>query len=96
MADEQQFHTLPHPAKNNFPGSDAEATPGLGGAPNLAHLHQQAQDVLGGRGGNPHITDANLEPPKSREELQRLQAQLNDDNAASRPGSSMEGSAGEL
>ncbi|BGP42834.1 hypothetical protein JCM10450v2_006950 [Rhodotorula kratochvilovae] len=94
MADEQEFKIQPHPAKSNFPGSDAEATPGLGGAPNLAHLHQQ--DALGGRGGNPHITDAKLEQPKSHDELQRLQAQLNDRAAESRPGSSMEGSAGEL
>lgn len=70
---------------------DADA--GLGGAPNLAHLHEG--NPLGGRGANPHVTDAKLEQPKSRDELRSLQAQLNDD-APSRPGSSMEGSAGEL
>jgi len=68
---------------------------GLGSAPNLAHLHD---NPLGGRGGNPHVTGAKLEEPKSRDELKSLQAQLNDNSGAeqSRPGSSMEGSAGEL
>ncbi|GAA5995585.1 uncharacterized protein JCM10292_005266 [Rhodotorula paludigena] len=92
---EQQFKIQPH-----FPGSDAESTPGLGSAPNLAHLHQQ--DPTGGRGANPHIVDektaSSLGPPKSRDELQRIQAQLNDEERPqmSRPNSSMEGNAGEL
>ncbi|GAA5836972.1 hypothetical protein JCM9279_007721 [Rhodotorula babjevae] len=95
MSDDSEFKIQPHPAKSNFPGSDAEATPGLGSAPNLAHLHD---NPLGGRGDNPHVTGAKLEEPKSRDELKSLQAQLNDNSGAeqSRPGSSMEGSAGEL
>ncbi|GAA5901714.1 hypothetical protein JCM5296_005387 [Sporobolomyces johnsonii] len=84
-SEEQQFTIQPHPAKDNyapFPGSDAEATPGLGSAPNLAHLHQAQQDPTGGRGSNPHIisqeTAEGLEQPKSREELQALSAKLNE------------------
>lgn len=80
--------------------SRISAPSGLGSAPNLAHLHQQ--DPTGGRGANPHIVDektaSSLGPPKSRDELQRIQAQLNDDERPqmSRPNSSMEGNAGEL
>ncbi|BGP27067.1 hypothetical protein JCM10295v2_006029 [Rhodotorula toruloides] len=90
---EQEFTIQPHPAKDNvsppnFPGSDAEATPGLGGAPTLQHLHDpsRAENVFGGRGNAPHVPDndklQNLEQPKSREELRKLQASLNEEGAA--------------
>lgn len=52
---------------------------GLGGAPNLAHLHKE--NPMGGRGDQPHIVSneiaQGLEKPKSKEELQELSAQLN-------------------
>ncbi|BGP34751.1 hypothetical protein JCM10296v2_006573 [Rhodotorula toruloides] len=90
---EQEFTIQPHPAKDNvpppnFPGSDAEATPGLGGAPTLQHLHDPSrpENIMGGRGNAPHVPDndklQNLEQPKSREELRKLQASLNEEGAA--------------
>ncbi|KDE06499.1 hypothetical protein MVLG_03151 [Microbotryum lychnidis-dioicae p1A1 Lamole] len=80
---EQEFKIQPHPTKDNiapsFPGSDAEGTAGLGGAPNLAHLHK-AQDPTQARG--PHVPKdeiaMKLEQPKSREELQALAKSLNE------------------
>ncbi|GAA6063203.1 hypothetical protein JCM10212_006836, partial [Sporobolomyces blumeae] len=51
----------------------------LGGAPNLAHLHQA--NPMGGRGDQPHVMSKEiaegLEKPKSKEELQELTAKLN-------------------
>ncbi|KAM0749485.1 hypothetical protein T439DRAFT_327172 [Meredithblackwellia eburnea MCA 4105] len=82
--EEQQFTIQPHPAKTNNPadlvsGGNAESTPGLGGAPNLAHLHQG--NPLEGKGG-PHVVSKEiaegLEKPKTREELQALAAKLNE------------------
>ncbi|SCV69369.1 BQ2448_2389 [Microbotryum intermedium] len=80
---EQEFKIQPHPAKDNiapsFPGSDAEGTAGLGGSPNLAHLHK-AQDPTQAKG--PHIPSEEvakgLEQPKSREDLQGLAKSLNE------------------
>jgi len=67
----------PHPAKSNFPGSETEATPGLGGAPNLSHLHENATQAK-----QPHVISKEvaegLEKPKSREELQALGKKLNE------------------
>ncbi|GAA6013250.1 hypothetical protein JCM10207_000832 [Rhodosporidiobolus poonsookiae] len=79
--EEQQFNILPHPAKSNFPGSETEATTGLGGAPTLGELHQNAPSAFGGRGDKPHIISQDiaqgLEAPKSREELRKLQEEIN-------------------
>lgn len=70
-----------------FKGDDAEATPGLGSAPNLSHLHkqQQQQQQSGGdptQARGPHVPSqdiaASLEAPKSREELQAASAKLNE------------------
>ncbi|GAA5982306.1 hypothetical protein JCM5350_006136 [Sporobolomyces pararoseus] len=85
---EQTFTTQPiehnngainEPGNQGFPGSKAEATTGLGGAPNLAHLHKG--NPLGGRGDQPHVMSdeiaQGLEKPKSKEELQSLSAKLN-------------------
>lgn len=51
--EEQQFSIQPHPATSNnpsqrFKGDDAEQTAGLGGAPNLSHLHDAQKDPTGG------------------------------------------------
>ncbi|GAA6030916.1 hypothetical protein JCM8097_008934 [Rhodosporidiobolus ruineniae] len=82
--EEQSFTIQPHPHSNghqNFPGSQTEATPGLGSAPTLADLHNQSASAFGTRGDNPHVISsevaAGLEPPASREELQARQAELN-------------------
>lgn len=52
---EQEFSILPHPAKSNLPAESADDIEqrhgGLGGAPNLAHLKQAANDVTGGTFG---------------------------------------------
>ncbi|ORY88311.1 hypothetical protein BCR35DRAFT_301844 [Leucosporidium creatinivorum] len=81
---EQQFNILPHPAKSNQPTETADDIEqrhgGLGGAPNLAHLQQAAQDATGGKG--PHIPSQeianSLEQPKTREELQAEAKKLNE------------------
>ncbi|GAA5840129.1 hypothetical protein JCM5353_008518 [Sporobolomyces roseus] len=86
--EEQSFTTQPFPHNNGhinepgnqgFPGSKAEETAGLGGAPNLAHLHKE--NPMGGRGDQPHIVSneiaQGLEKPKSKEELQEMSAKLN-------------------
>ncbi|GAA5886429.1 hypothetical protein JCM6882_001636 [Rhodosporidiobolus microsporus] len=74
--EEQQFSILPHPAKDNNPTQ--ETTPGLGSAPTL----DGNAGVFGARGDKPHIVSEDLlkglEEPKSREELQALQAKLNE------------------
>ncbi|GAA5880848.1 hypothetical protein JCM16303_005143 [Sporobolomyces ruberrimus] len=85
---EQQFSIQPiehnngainEPGNQGFPGSKAESTAGLGGAPNLAHLHKE--DPMGGRGDQPHVISdevaKGLEQPKSKEELKSLSASLN-------------------
>lgn len=54
---EQEFSILPHPARDNVkpPTESADDIEqrhgGLGGAPNLAHLKQAANDVTGGQFG---------------------------------------------
>ncbi|GAA5833300.1 hypothetical protein JCM3766R1_005464 [Sporobolomyces carnicolor] len=86
--EEQTFTTQPiehnngainEPGSKGFPGSNAEKTPGLGSAPNLAHLHEA--NALGGRGDQPHVMSdeiaQGLEKPKTKEELQSLAAKLN-------------------
>lgn len=85
MSEDKSFNILPHPHKGaqntpSFPGSDAEQTSGLGGAPNLEHLHKAQADITGGKG--PHIPDQSiaegLEKPKTREELEALSKSLNE------------------
>lgn len=67
---EQSFTIQPHPAKDNVPPT--ETTPGLGSAPTLQNPHQAKP---------PHVPSQaiaeSLEKPKTREELQALQAKLN-------------------
>ncbi|BGP19392.1 hypothetical protein JCM10213_000629 [Rhodosporidiobolus nylandii] len=79
QAEEQRFSIQPHPAKDNIDRSkEVEATPGFGAAPTLGGKEANA---YGGRGNQPHVMSDDiaqgLEQPKSREELQKLQAELN-------------------
>jgi hypothetical protein len=76
---------LVRPLNSPYTRADTAAT-GLGGAPTLQHLHDPSrpENIMGGRGNAPHVPNnlQNLEQPKSREELKKLQASLNEEGAA--------------
>ncbi|GAA5832031.1 hypothetical protein JCM11251_002794 [Rhodosporidiobolus azoricus] len=82
--EEQTFNILPHPATSNNPTQ--ETTPGLGSAPTLqpgfSGSGEGSAEQYGGRGNQPHVISQEiaqgLEQPKSREELQQIQAKLNE------------------
>lgn len=92
MSDSQEFHILsvpppsprhpltplsrsPHPAKDNT--APTETTPGLGSAPNLSHLQQANPFTAKGPHQVAPEVAKGLEEPKTREELQKLQEELN-------------------
>ncbi|KAI5477999.1 hypothetical protein MNV49_005691 [Pseudohyphozyma bogoriensis] len=76
MSEEQEFKIQPHPATDNIDrdSRQAEPTAGLGGAPNLSHLHDQGQKANPFQAKGPHVPAKELaeglEKPKTREELQ--------------------------